>query len=130
MLRTIKYWKSPRSSTSQSSHLTLIAKTIQVIRTRHVGHCWRSRDELISDILLWTPSHRRIKAGLPARTDIQQLCTDTGCSFEDLPGAMDDREEAGEGQWDPYWRCDMMMMVNVHLWDFQVTHEMKQCTTY
>ena len=24
-------------------------------RTRHAGHCWRSRDELISDILLWTP---------------------------------------------------------------------------
>ena len=32
------------------------------------------------------------KAGRPARTYIQQLCADTGCSLENLPGAMDDRE--------------------------------------
>ena len=36
-------------------HLPPIMKTIQVRRTRHAGHCWRSRDELISDVLLWTP---------------------------------------------------------------------------
>ena len=32
------------------------------------------------------------KKGQPARTYIQQLCADTGCSFEDLPGAMDVRD--------------------------------------
>ena len=26
-------------------HLPLITKTIKVWRTRHAGHCWRSRDE-------------------------------------------------------------------------------------
>ena len=31
------------------------------------------------------------KAGRPARTYIQQLYADTGCSPEDLPEAMDDR---------------------------------------
>ena len=61
-------------------------------RTRHAGHCWRSRDELISDGLLWTPSHGRAKAGRPARTYIQQLCEDTGCSPEDLPDATNDKE--------------------------------------
>ena len=30
-----------------TSHL----KTIQTKRSRHAGHCWRSKDELISDIL-------------------------------------------------------------------------------
>ena len=30
-------------------HLPPITKTIQVRRTRHAGHCWRSKDELISD---------------------------------------------------------------------------------
>ena len=44
-------------------HLPPITKTIQVRRTRHAGHCWRSRDELISDVLLWTPTHGRAKAG-------------------------------------------------------------------
>ena len=33
------------------------------------------------------------KTGRPARTYIQQLCEDTGCSPEDLPEAMNDREK-------------------------------------
>ena len=61
-----------------------ITKTILVRRTRHAGHCWRSRDELISDVLLWTPTYGREKAGQPARTYIQKLCEDTGCGPEDL----------------------------------------------
>ena len=75
------------------SHLPPITKTIQVRRTRHAGHCWRSRDELISDVLLWTPTYGRAKAGRQARTYIQQLCEDTGCSPEDLPEAMNNREK-------------------------------------
>ena len=77
-------------------HLPPITKTIQVRRTRHAGHYWRSRDELISDVLLWTPTHGRAKAGRPARTYIQQLCEDTGCCPEDLPEAMNDREKGEE----------------------------------
>ena len=72
-------------------HLPVITKTIQVRRTRHAGHCWRSKDELISDELLWTPAYGQAKAGRPARTYIQQL--DTGCSPEDLPEAMNVREK-------------------------------------
>ena len=74
-------------------HLPPITKTIQVRRTRHTGHCGRSRDELISDVLLRTPTYGRAKAGRTARRYIQQLCQDTGCSPEDLPEAMNDREE-------------------------------------
>ena len=51
------------------------------------------RDELIRDVLLWTPTHGRAEAGRPARTYIQQLSEDTGCCPEDLPRAMNDREE-------------------------------------
>ena len=40
-----------------------------------------------------SPHHGRAKAGRPARTYIQQLCEDTGCCPEDLPRAMNDREE-------------------------------------
>ena len=42
-------------------HPPPITKTIQARRTRHAGHCWRSRDELISDVLLWTPTYGRQK---------------------------------------------------------------------
>ena len=74
-------------------HVPPITKTKEVRRTRHAGHCWRSKDKLISDVLLWTPTYSQAKARRPARTYIQQLCEDTGCSPEDLPEAMNDREK-------------------------------------
>ena len=88
-----KSWRQHPTRHQLYGHLPLFRKTIQVRRTRHAGHCWRSRDELIRDVLLWTPTHGRAKAGRPARTYIQQLCEDTGCCPEDLPRAMNDREE-------------------------------------
>ena len=95
MLRAIlnKSWRQHPTRHQLYGHLPSITKTIQVRRTRHAGHCWRSRDKLIRDVLLWTPTHGRAKAGRPARTYIQQLCEDTGCCPEDLPRAMNDREE-------------------------------------
>ena len=87
-----KSWKLHPTKQQMYGHLPSIKKTIQVRWTKHTGHCWRSKDQIISDILLWTPSHGRAKAGWPARTYIQQLCTNTECSIEDLPGAMDDRD--------------------------------------
>ena len=73
-------------------HLPPITKTIQARRTRHAGHCWRSKDELVSDVFLWTPAYGHSKAGRPARTYIRQLCDDTGCNPEELQEVMNDRE--------------------------------------
>ena len=87
-----KSWRQHPTKQQLYGYLPPIMKTIQVRWTRHAGHCWRSRDKLISDVLLWTPSHRRAKARQPARTYIQQLCANIGCSLEDLPETMDDRE--------------------------------------
>ena len=95
MLRAIlnRSWQQHPTKHQLYGHLLPITKTIQVRRTRHLGHYWRRRDELISDVLLWTPRYGRARAGRPARTYIQQLCEDTGCSPEDLPEAMNDREK-------------------------------------
>ena len=96
MLRAIlnKSWRQHPTRHQLYGHLPPIMKTIQVRRTRHAGHCWRSRNELIRDVLLWTPPpHGRAKAGRPARTYIQRLCEDMGCCPDDLPRAMNDREE-------------------------------------
>ena len=71
---------------------THITKSIKVRQTRYAGHSWRSKDELISDILLWTLSHGRAKAGWPDGTYIQQRCANTEYSLEDLSGAMNDRD--------------------------------------
>ena len=68
MLREIlnKSWRQHPTRYQLYGHLPSITKTIQVRRTRHAGHCWRRRDELISDVLLWTPTYGRAKAGRPA----------------------------------------------------------------
>ena len=116
MLRAIlnKSWKqhpTKQHPTKQQlyGHLPPITKTIKIRQTRHAGHRWRSRDELLSDVIRWTPSHGRAKAGRPTRAYIQQLCADTGCIPEDLPEAMDDREG---------YRCsqrDLMMMMMIYI---------------
>ena len=109
-----KSWRQHPTKHQLYGHLPPIMKTIQVRRTRHAGHCWRSRDELISDVLLWTPTYGRAKAGQPAQTYIQQLCEDMGCSPEDLPEAMNNRENwckrvrdihASRTSWWWWWWC-------------------------
>ena len=110
MLQTIlnNSWMQHPAKQLLYGHLSPITKTIQVRRTRHIEHCWRSGDKLISDILLWTPLHGRAKTGWPARTFIQQLCADTGCSLEEI----DDRDgwrervreiHAGSATWWWWW---------------------------
>ena len=60
MLRAIlnKSWQQ-----HPTRHLPPITKTIQARRTRHAGHCWRSKDEFRSDVLLWTPHIAQQKQG-------------------------------------------------------------------
>ena len=77
-----KSWRQHHTRHQLYDHLPPITKTIQVRRIRHAGHYRRSKDELIRDILLWTPTYGWKKAGRPARTYIQQRCEDTRCSLE------------------------------------------------
>ena len=49
-------WKQHPTKHQLYGLLPPITKNIQVRRTRHASYCWRSRDELINDVPLWTPS--------------------------------------------------------------------------
>ena len=93
-----KSWRQHPTKHQLCGHFPPITKTIKVWRTIHAGHCGRSRDELISDVLLWIPSNGRANAGWLAWTYIRQLCADMGCCPEYLPEAMDDREGWRESQ--------------------------------
>ena len=95
MLRAIsnKSWRQHPTKHQLYGHLPSITKAIKARRARHAGHSWRSRGELISDVLLWILSYGRAKSGRPARTYLQQLCKDTRCRPEDLPETMNDREK-------------------------------------
>ena len=91
--------------------------------------CVRVRDELIIDVLLWTPTHGRAKARRPARTYIQQLCEDTGCCPEDLPEVMNDREKWRERVRDiratstTWWWWRVCICVCVLLWACNIMAE-------
>ena len=111
MLRAIlnRSWQQHHTRYQLYGHLPPITKTIQVRRTRHAGHSWRSKDELIREVLLWTPAYGQAKAGRPARTYIQQLCE-----------VMNDREKWRERVRDirasgKTWGW-MMMMINITIW--------------
>ena len=130
MLRAVlnKSWRQHPTRLQLYGHLPPITKTIQVRRTRHAGHCWRSKDELISDVLLWTPTHGCARVGRPARTYIQQLCEDTGCNPEDLPEAMNDREKwretvrdirAGGATWNIY------IYIYIYIYQINLNRESK-----
>ena len=106
-----KSWKQHPMKQQLYGRLPPISKTIQVRWKRHAGHCWRSKNKIISDVLLWTLSHGCTNDGWQRRTHLPQLCTDTRCRLEDKPGAMDDRDDwqerarkihASSGTW---WWC-------------------------
>ena len=87
-----KTWKQHPSKQQLYGHLHLISETIKVKRIRHAGHRWRSKDGLISDILLWNSTHGHTNVGRPGSTYIEQLCADIGYILEDLLEVMNNRD--------------------------------------
>ena len=57
-----------------------------------------SKDEHISNVLLWTPTHGHTSVGQSEKTYTHHISADTGCSLEDLPGVIDDRD----GWWERF----------------------------
>ena len=104
-----QYWTSPGSSTPPSSSCTVTYYPPRKLFKLDEPDMWDTAGEVKT-----TPSHGREKTGRQARTYIHQLCVDTGCGLEDLPGAMDDRDgwwervreirANGTTWWWPLWR--------------------------
>ena len=62
-------------------------------RLRFAGHCWRSKDEVASDLILWQPQHGKRSSGRPAKTYTDQLRDDTDLlTTDEIKTAMNDRE--------------------------------------
>ena len=103
--------KNPGSSTHKTTYLPS-QKTIQVRRTKTCGTLLEKQGQ----------THKwRSSMNFYTRTDLRQLGVDTGYSLEDLPGAMDDRDEWSErerererereSQGNPCWHRYLMMMM-------------------
>ena len=88
-----KSWRQYPKKYQLYAHLPPISKAIQTRQAKYAGAGRRSKGELISDVHLQTHSHGRAMVGWLVRTYLQQFCTNTGCSMENLPRPMDDRDE-------------------------------------
>ena len=80
-------WVNPEIGTPQN----LCNTAIQVRRAGHSGQYWWTKAKLISDVIPWSSLYGHINTGLPAKTNIPQLCADARCCLEDLPGVINDR---------------------------------------
>ena len=85
-------WRDKIRNNDLYGSVAKISDTIRERRLRFAGHSWRSHDEIIHDVLLWTPTHGRRSRGRPARTYLDQLMDDTSQTKEDLPRLMEDRK--------------------------------------
>ena len=85
-----KNWKQCPTKQQLYSHLPPISQTIWGRQTRHVGHCWRSKNELIRNIFQWT-SQRHFSVDRPEKK-IYYLFEDTGYCLNDLSRVMTDTD--------------------------------------
>ena len=107
-----KSWKQ-HSVWPLTSHLTNHPSKMNKTWLWWCGHFWRCKDRLISNVLFLTPAQGHPSVGWLAKTYLHQLCVDTGCSLEDLPGAMDDRDrESGT----LCYLHNLMMMIYIYIY--------------
>ena len=109
-----KSWRQHPTKHQLYGHLPPITKTIQVKRTRHAGHCWRSRAHK-----WWTPMDPHIWPG-KSRTTSSNIHTSAMWGYRMYywrPSGGDDQlgEVAREGQGYPCKRHDMMM-IYIHIY--------------
>ena len=72
--------------------LPTLSSELRQRRLRFAGHCWRRKDELCSQLLLWEPTHGKRRVGAPAKTYVNLLEDDTGIKKEEFQKLMGDRE--------------------------------------
>ena len=71
----------------RTSHKTAVVQLLTSYLKNHPN-----KERLITNILLRIPSHGHTSIDQPAKAYINQLCMDTGCSLEDLPNAIANRD--------------------------------------
>ena len=75
------------------NNIPRITSSIREQRMRFAGHCWRSNNELVSDVLLRTPKYGQRSRGRPAKTFVYQMVEDTECEVEELINLMENKDE-------------------------------------
>ena len=93
MLRVVKNvtWQQHITNEVLYAGLPRISTTIRERCLRFSGHCWRSKNEVVSKKVLWKQKHGKRSIGGQARTFVNLLEADTGVPRDCLPASVDDR---------------------------------------
>ena len=95
MLRAVinKSWRDHLTNEQLYGDIPKISKSIRMQRLRFAGHCWRSKDEVASDLILWQTQHGNHSSGCIAKTYLFQLRDDIDLlTIDEIKTAMNDRE--------------------------------------
>ena len=74
-----------------------ISASHQIRWLQFSGHCWRSKNETSSQLLLWEPKHGRHSKGAPSNNQqhsMTSLESDTSLLRQDLASVMANRRDA------------------------------------
>lgn len=86
-------WRQHLTNRELYGNLPKLTDTICHRRVMFSGHCYRSSNEVVHQLLLWEPAHGKRSRGRPAKTYIEQLEEDTGIPREGIGRNMKDREQ-------------------------------------
>ena len=114
-------------------HLPPISQTIPEWWGKHAVHCWRSKNELMRDILQETYAHKHVSVGRPETyIHLSQLCADNEYRLEDLASARADINEERERERERFkiqmawWWCPWCNSYHRRKWTRR--HEFKSWT--
>ena len=86
-------WKDHLTNKELYGKIPKISDIIRERRTKFSGHCFRSKMEVINQLILWEPKQGKRKIGRPRKTYINQIEEDTGIPRGQLANVMEDREQ-------------------------------------
>ena len=84
MLRAILNisWKEHLMKIRLYGNIPPLSSILRIRRTRFTCHCYTSEEEIVKDVLLWTPNYGTTQIGRPRKPYVKQLCDDTGLMTE------------------------------------------------
>ena len=88
-----KSWVQQPTKQQLYGHPSPISQTIQVRKTRHAGYSRRSKDELISNIYLWTLTYGHTSDGRLAEDFHASYLCGYKMQSKEMPRAMNDMDK-------------------------------------
>ena len=85
-------WEQHMTNEELYGSLPRLSTKLAGRRLQFAGHCFRQKEEGVSKLVLWKPTHGHKSRGRPATTYLDQLTRDLGLIEAELPTMMSQRD--------------------------------------